>query len=88
MGSRQKVKEIVVILGPKCGGSFDGTERDDEESQGPWTTSQWDEVTMGLTQKNQRGRRVRQSGVQRTLTGVRISPDSQRMEEMIARLFL
>ena len=34
------------------------------------------------SRKYQRGRRVRQSGVQWALTGVRIFPDSQRMEEM------
>ena len=56
-------------------------ERRRREPGAPWTTSQWDEVAMG-SRKYQRGRRVRQSGVQWALTGVRISPDSQRMEEM------
>ena len=49
-------------------------------TQGPqWTTSQWDDVAFG-TRKCQRRRRVRHSGVQwflRGVRGVRVDPASQ-----------
>ena len=59
MGSRQKVKEIVVIWGPKCGRSFGGTERDDEESQGPM-----DHVSVGRSGDGAHAKKINGDAVQ------------------------
>ena len=47
------MKEIVVILGPKCGRSFGGTERDDEESQGPT-----DHVSVGRSDDGAHAKKI------------------------------